>query len=100
MLRFFPSMGGRRNGVFQVTYWGAKLPSWQGTSRRNWLYLVISTCLNSIPPHRTNSSTNARRWDSHSKCYAAANNGTCVPGLKRGASDRVFLLHEDSRSRV
>src|ERR1700730_732484 len=78
MLRFFPSMGGHRNAVFQVTYPGAKRPSWQSTSRRNWLYRVISTCLNSIPPHRTNSSTNARPWDSHSKCYAAANDGTCV----------------------
>src|SRR4029077_7378744 len=84
MLRFFPSMGGHRNGVLQVTYSGAKLPSWQGTARRNWLYRVISICLNSIPPHRTNSSTNARRWDSHSKCCAAANNGTGVPAAKRG----------------
>jgi hypothetical protein len=82
-LRFFPSMGGRRNGAFQVTYPDAKPPSWRATSRRNWLYRVISTCLNSIPPHRTNSSTNARRRDSHSKCYAAANHGTCAPGVKR-----------------
>src|SRR3984893_2141348 len=76
MLRYFPSMGGRRNGVFQVTCSGAKQPSWQETSRRDWLYRVISTCLNSIPPRRTNSSTNARSLANHSKCYAAANNGT------------------------
>ena len=97
MLRFFPLMGGRRNGVFQVTYADARLPSWQGTSRRNWLYRVISRCLNSIPPQRTNSSTSARRWDSHSKCCAAANNGTNNPRADGSSAGWNNVKHQQWR---
>ena len=55
MSRCFPSMDERRNVASRVTFIpDAKRPSWRATLGQNWLSRVISTCLNSTPPRRTN----------------------------------------------